>query len=137
MSELVLSLEKSLTKDCNEEKMIGLLDKFLTNSNPIRLLLQTIDRNSEKNFDDMINCGLYSVVAQKTIDSSDIRSIYAPVYHISDFKTTEDEHVSYELSSNEYWLNYDLIKEALVKANRTDLIGNGPNCLIRERHSKY
>ena len=100
-----------LTKDCNEEKMIGLLDKFLTNSNPIRLLLQTIDRNSEKNFDDMINCGLYSVAAQKTIDSSDIRSIYAPVYHISDFKTTENEHVSYELSSNEYWLNYDLIKE--------------------------
>ncbi len=40
--------------------------------------------------------------------------------------------------------NYDLIKEALIKANRTDLIGDGPNCLIKfkkqENHynnSKY
>ena len=36
----------------------------------------------------------------------------------------------------QYYLpqNYDLIKEALIKANRTDLIGNGPNCLIRDRN---
>ncbi len=27
--------------------------------------------------------------------------------------------------------NYDLVHEALVKANRTDLIGHGPKCLIR------
>lgn len=100
-----------VTKDCNEEKMIELLDKFLTYSNPIRLLLQAIDTNREKNFDDMINCGLYSVAAQKTIDNSDIRSIYAPIYHISDFKTTDDEHISYELNSSEFWLNYELIKE--------------------------
>lgn len=32
--------------------------------------------------------------------------------------------------------NYDLVKEALIKANRTDLIGNGPNCLIREKKGK-
>ena len=28
--------------------------------------------------------------------------------------------------------NYDLVKEALIKAHREDLIGNGPKCLIRE-----
>ena len=27
--------------------------------------------------------------------------------------------------------NYYLVKEALIKANRTDLIGSGPKCLIR------
>lgn len=26
--------------------------------------------------------------------------------------------------------NYDLVKEALIKAHREDLIGNGPDCLI-------
>ncbi|MDD7390842.1 MAG: YgiQ family radical SAM protein [Lachnospiraceae bacterium] len=29
--------------------------------------------------------------------------------------------------------NYDLVKEALIKAGRTDLIGFGPECLIRPR----
>lgn len=29
--------------------------------------------------------------------------------------------------------NYDLVKKALIKAKRQDLIGNGPDCLIRER----
>ena len=29
--------------------------------------------------------------------------------------------------------NYDLVKEALIKAGRTDLIGFGPDCLIRPR----
>ena len=28
--------------------------------------------------------------------------------------------------------NYDLVKEALIKCKRFDLIGNGPKCLIRE-----
>ena len=37
----------------------------------------------------------------------------------------------------QYYLpqNYDLIKEALTKANRLDLIGNAPHCLIREKNS--
>ncbi|GAA0744525.1 YgiQ family radical SAM protein [Clostridium oceanicum] len=29
--------------------------------------------------------------------------------------------------------NYDLVKEALIKANRLDLIGSGPNCLIPDK----
>ncbi len=29
--------------------------------------------------------------------------------------------------------NYDLVYEALIKANRKDLIGFGKNCLIRPR----
>ena len=37
----------------------------------------------------------------------------------------------------QYYLpqNYDLIKEALTKANRLDLIGNAPHCLIREKNT--
>ena len=31
--------------------------------------------------------------------------------------------------------NYDLVVEALQKCGRTDLIGNGPDCLIRPRGS--
>ena len=30
--------------------------------------------------------------------------------------------------------NYDLVKEALLKAGRSDLIGFGPQCLIRPQH---
>ncbi len=35
--------------------------------------------------------------------------------------------------------NYDLVKEALLKAHREDLIGNGPNCLIpyNKPHKKF
>ena len=32
--------------------------------------------------------------------------------------------------------NYDLVYEALVTAHREDLIGNGPNCLIRPKNEK-
>lgn len=32
--------------------------------------------------------------------------------------------------------NYDLVYEALVKANRQDLIGNGPKCLIRDHQKR-
>ncbi len=32
--------------------------------------------------------------------------------------------------------NYDLVKEALLKANRRDLIGFGPLCLIPPRYIK-
>ena len=31
--------------------------------------------------------------------------------------------------------NYNKVYDALVKAGRTDLIGNGPNCLIRDRNN--
>lgn len=33
--------------------------------------------------------------------------------------------------------NYDLVKEALIKAGRTDLIGFEPHCLIRPRREKW
>ncbi len=33
--------------------------------------------------------------------------------------------------------NYDLVWEALQKAGRTDLIGNGPECLIRQRNQEH
>jgi hypothetical protein len=32
--------------------------------------------------------------------------------------------------------NYDLVYEALTKANRQDLIGFGPRCLIRPKTQK-
>lgn len=33
--------------------------------------------------------------------------------------------------------NYNLVKEALIKTHREDLIGNGPKCLISERPPKF
>ena len=33
--------------------------------------------------------------------------------------------------------NYDLVKEALLKAGREDLIGVGPECLIHPRKEKW
>ena len=32
--------------------------------------------------------------------------------------------------------NYELVREALVKGHREDLIGFGTNCLLRPRHSQ-
>ncbi len=31
--------------------------------------------------------------------------------------------------------NYNIVYDALVKAGREDLIGNGPKCLIRDKNS--
>lgn len=33
--------------------------------------------------------------------------------------------------------NYNIIHDALVRAGREDLIGNGPNCLIRSKEDRY
>lgn len=33
--------------------------------------------------------------------------------------------------------NYDLVKEALIKAGRSDLIGDKPNCLIKDKNNYY
>ena len=30
--------------------------------------------------------------------------------------------------------NYELVTEALIRANRRDLVGTGPKCLLRPRH---
>lgn len=39
----------------------------------------------------------------------------------------------------QFWLpkNYELVKKALIKANRQDLIGFGPKCLIRHEKKNY
>ena len=52
---------------------------------------------------------------------------YEPVYVA---KSPHEKRMQRALMQYYRKENYDIVKEALIKANRTDLIGNGPNCLI-------
>ena len=45
-------------------------------------------------------------------------------------KTAEEKNMQRALLQYNKPENYDLVKKALIKANREDLIGNGPKCLI-------
>ena len=47
-------------------------------------------------------------------------------------KTKEEKAMQRALLQYKDPKNYDLVKEALVKCKRFDLIGNGPGCLIKE-----
>lgn len=48
-------------------------------------------------------------------------------------KTVEEKSMQRALLQFSVPKNYDLVKKALIKSHREDLIGNGPNCLIPYR----
>ena len=58
------------------------------------------------------------------IDPFTMEEVYVP-------KSKHDKAMQRALL--QYYLpqNYELVKQALTKANRLDLIGNGPKCLIK------
>lgn len=60
------------------------------------------------------------------IDPNTKEKVYTPI----DQKEKDMQKALMQFSAPE---NYNLVKEALIKANREDLIGNGKNCLISAR----
>ena len=60
------------------------------------------------------------------MDPRDLSPVYVP-------KTPHEKAMQRALMQYKNPRNYDLVYEALVTAGRTDLIGNGPNCLIRDK----
>ena len=58
------------------------------------------------------------------IDPRDGKSVYVP-------RSPHEKAMQRALIQYKNPKNYDLVREALVKAGRTDLIGNGGKCLIR------
>jgi hypothetical protein len=48
-------------------------------------------------------------------------------------KTKHEKAMQRALIQFKYPQNYDLVREALIKANRRDLIGNGKHCLIKDK----
>lgn len=59
------------------------------------------------------------------IDPRTMKHVYVP-------KSAHEKAMQRALIQYRNPKNYDLVKEALIKAHREDLIGNGPKCLIRE-----
>jgi sRNA-binding protein len=53
-----------------------------------------------------------------------------PVYVCRDYKEKQMQRALLQYANPK---NYDLVHEALIRANRRDLIGNGEGCLIKER----
>ena len=62
------------------------------------------------------------------MDPRDLSPVYVP-------KTPHEKAMQRALMQYKNPRNYDLVYEALVTAGRTDLIGNGPNCLIRDKNN--
>ncbi len=58
------------------------------------------------------------------LDPRDGKSVYVP-------KSPHEKAMQRALIQYKNPKNYDLVREALIKAGRTDLIGNGGKCLIR------
>ena len=61
------------------------------------------------------------------IDPRTNEKVYVP-------KTMHEKAIQRALIQFRNPKNYDLVKEALISANRTDLIGFGPECLIKPRY---
>lgn len=61
------------------------------------------------------------------IDPRTMKNVYIP-------KTYEEKQLQRALLQYKRPENYNLVYEALIKANRRDLIGSGKKCLIRERN---
>lgn len=62
------------------------------------------------------------------IDPRTMEKVYVP-------KNAHEKEMQRALIQYRNPKNYDIVKEALIKAHRHDLIGNGPKCLIKE--NKY
>lgn len=52
-------------------------------------------------------------------------------------KTKEEKAMQRALLQFKNPKNYNLVHDALVQANREDLIGNGPKCLIQSKETRY
>ena len=52
-------------------------------------------------------------------------------------KTREEKAMQRALLQFKNPKNYNLVHDALVKAGREDLIGNGPKCLIKSKADRY
>jgi uncharacterized radical SAM protein YgiQ len=66
-------------------------------------------------------CMFYTGLDPRTMDK-----VYVP-------KSVEEKKMQRALLQFNYKKNYELVYEALVKANRQDLIGNGKKCLIKKQ----
>ena len=64
------------------------------------------------------------------LDPRDMSKVYVP-------KSAKEKAMQRALIQYRNPKNYDLVYEALIKANRRDLIGFGKNCLIRPRKSNH
>lgn len=65
------------------------------------------------------------------LDPRTMKRVYVP-------KTTEEKAMQRALLQASKPENYNLVKKALIQAGRTDLIGYGPDCLIKpERSNDY
>jgi radical SAM superfamily enzyme YgiQ (UPF0313 family) len=61
------------------------------------------------------------------LDPRTMTKVYVP-------KTMHEKAMQRALIQYRNPVNYDLVKEALITAGREDLIGFGPQCLIKPRH---
>jgi radical SAM superfamily enzyme YgiQ (UPF0313 family) len=60
------------------------------------------------------------------LDPQTLKPIYVP-------KTMHEKAMQRALIQYRNPKNYDLVKEALISAGRSDLIGNSPQCLIKSK----
>lgn len=71
---------------------------------------------------------LSTVMYYTGIDPRNMKPMYVP-------KTPKEKAMQRALLQYSLPKNYDLVKEALIKAGRTDLIGNGNGCLIKSSNN--
>lgn len=64
------------------------------------------------------------------LDPITLKSVYVP-------KTKEEKAMQRALLQFSNPKNYNLVYDALMKAGREDLIGNGPKCLIKSKEQRY
>ncbi|MBF8983531.1 YgiQ family radical SAM protein [Lutibacter sp. B2] len=63
------------------------------------------------------------------VDPRNMKSVYIP-------RDRKEKKIQRALLQYRNPKNYELVKDALIKAGRKDLIGYGPNCLIKPRENK-
>ena len=64
------------------------------------------------------------------LDPITMKPVYVP-------KTKEEKAMQRALLQFSNPKNYNIVYDALVKAGREDLIGNGPKCLIKSKEQRY
>ncbi|MBM6839087.1 DUF3362 domain-containing protein, partial [Clostridium saudiense] len=64
------------------------------------------------------------------LDPITMKEVYVP-------KTKEEKAMQRALLQFSKPKNYNLVYDALMKAGREDLIGNGPKCLIKSKEQRY
>ena len=64
------------------------------------------------------------------LDPITMKPVYVP-------KTKEEKAMQRALLQFSNPKNYNIVYDALIKAGREDLIGNGPKCLIKSKEQRY